>query len=306
MNPDGPFPLLALSSEHGSGKSTLTTLLERIVDPNTTERLAAFKDADALFSTSLSRWIVPYDNLSKISDENSDHLCRLATGGGYTKRQLYTDSDSYSITVKRPIILNGIALTLNRMDLLDRSYLVRLDPIPEEKRYPEEELYAAFEKAHPKILGALLTAVSRTLREKDYKPSPLPRMADAALFIMRAEKGGGLPWRTGIFEKVLVGREIEKRNDALMDDPVASKILALVEYSGWEGSLKSLLHTIHQATDIEERPFLPKLPKKLSRKLEELAPLLRSTGIQYTKKKIKVGQWVSISSERQNSAEATK
>jgi hypothetical protein len=305
MNPDGPFPLLTLSSEHGSGKSTLTTLLERTIDPNTTERLAAFKDVDALFSTSLSRWIVPYDNLSRINDENSDHLCRLSTGGGYTKRQLFTDSESYSVTVKRPVILNGIALTLNRLDLLDRSWLIRLNPIHEKERRPEGELYAAFEKTHPKILGALLAAVACALRERSYQPTYRPRMADAAAFVMRAERGGGLPWEIGTFESVLAERENEKRTDTLMDDPVGSKIVGFAEGTGWDGPLKSLLQTIHQGTDIEERPFLPKHPKNLSKKLEELAPLLRNAGICCVKKKTNTGKWVTISSEQQNSSDAT-
>lgn len=300
MNPEGPFPLLVLSSEHGSGKSTLTTLLQRIIDPNTTERLAAFRDADALFSTATSRWIMPYDNLGKISEENSNHLCRLATGGGYSKRQLYTDNDSYSITVKRPCILNGIALTLGRMDLLDRAYPVRLAPIPEGRLRTEGELYSAFEEVHPCILGALLTAISAAIREEAYTPRNTSRMADGETFILRAEKGGGLPWPVGTFGKVLARREAEKRDDAILDDLVASKIVNLSEGHGWEGSLKHLLQIIREGSDAEERGFVPAHPRGLTKKLEELMPLLRSKGIRLEKRKTEIGQWIVISMRPKN------
>ena len=304
MNPDGTYPLLCLSSEHGSGKSTLTTLLQRIIDPNSTERLAAFKDADALSSTATSRWIVPYDNLGKISEDHSNHLCRLATGGGYAKRQLYTDNVSFAVTMKRPVILNGIALILGRMDLLDRAYLVKLSAIPDGRRRDEKEFYAAFEKAHPLLLGALLSAVSAALRGKSHKPLNLTRMADAEAFVIRSEHAGGLPWPVGTYKDVLDRREAEKRDDAILDDPVAAKIVNLAQDGGWEGPLSNLLQVVRESADIAERPFLPQLPKALSKKLEELAPLLRGKGIRMERKKMTAGVRVTISKLR--SPEATE
>jgi hypothetical protein len=86
---------------------------------------------------------------------------------------------------------------------------------------------------------------------------------------------------------------------------VGSKIADFAEGAGWDGSLKSLLQAIHQGTDSEERPFLPKHPKSLSKKLEELAPLLRNAGIYCVKKKTNTGKWVTISSKRQGLEEAT-
>lgn len=294
MNPDGPFPILALSSEHGSGKSTLTTLLQRILDPNTTERLAPPKSSDDLYSVAISRRLLPYDNLSKVGDTLSDDLCRVATGTGNGKRKLFSDGDTFSVAVRRPIIVNGIALSLDRPDLLSRSYTVTLATIPEGKRRTEDRLYVAFEAAHPKILGALLTAVSAALREKDYEPLNLPRMADAASFILQAEKGGGLPWPVGTFFEVSQRKEDEKNDAAILDDPVALKVLNLSEGRGWEGRMQELLHEISAAASIEERRFLPATPKALGIKLERVKPLLRSKGVQYEKKRVVGGYWLTI------------
>jgi hypothetical protein len=38
----------------------------------------------------------------------SDALCRLASGGSFAVRQLYTDRDEVLFQAARPVILNGI------------------------------------------------------------------------------------------------------------------------------------------------------------------------------------------------------
>lgn len=281
MNPSGPFPILALSSEHGSGKSTLTTILQRLLDPQTTERLAPLKDADALFSSASGRWIVPLDNCGRINAEMSDHFCRLATGGGYEKRALYTDNDSYSVSVTRPLVLNGIALSLGRMDLLDRAFCVNLRPILEMERKTEERIYRNFESIQPLLVGALCTAASAALREREYKPRDLPRMADGAAFVMRAEKGGGLPWQPGTFAATLANRDGLKIETALLDDPVGAALLYIIQRNdSYSGTASNLLHNIKQVTHADEWQYLPKLPRSLSKRIEELTPFLRAKGIE--------------------------
>lgn len=96
----------------------------------------------------------------------SDALCRLSTGGGFAARTLYTDTDETAISIQRPVLLNGIGVGAVRGDLVSRTIIVGLDPIPEEKRKSETALMANFEKARPRILGALFTALSQAVREK--------------------------------------------------------------------------------------------------------------------------------------------
>jgi hypothetical protein len=56
-NPDGPFFVLSISSEHGSGKSSLSTVLKSVIDPNVAMRLSPPKDEDAVFATASSQWV---------------------------------------------------------------------------------------------------------------------------------------------------------------------------------------------------------------------------------------------------------
>jgi hypothetical protein len=51
---------------------------------------------------------------------------------------------------------------VTRPDLADRAVFLTLEPIPEERRRPEAELWAAFEAERPRILGVLLDAVMQS------------------------------------------------------------------------------------------------------------------------------------------------
>jgi hypothetical protein len=294
LNPAGGFPLLAVSAEAGSGKSTITTLVSRLVDPHSAERLSLFKDEDALVSAAASRWIVPFDNVSGLPSDKSDALCRLATGGGLSKRKLYTDNDNFTCTIKRPAILNGIELNLSRLDLLDRATIVKLKTISEWR--PESDIYESFVKLRPFILGSLLDAVSVSLKEGNWKPLKLPRMADAAAFVLRAEKGGGLPWLEGRYQETLERADDAKREIALDTDLVGYAILRLIEEGNgcWLGTMNDLYAQISEMVEIERKRYLPQTNSALSRKLTELAPLLRQEEIIIEKKREAKGICVTI------------
>jgi hypothetical protein len=100
--------------------------------------------------------VVSFDNLSSLQGWLSDTLCRLATGGSFSTRKLYTDTDETLIDVQRPCILNGIEDLATRGDLLERSLILYLPSISDTARRTERELWEQFEAAWPRILGALL------------------------------------------------------------------------------------------------------------------------------------------------------
>src|SRR5207237_9906417 len=87
----GPFPVLALHGEQGCGKSTITRVLRELVDPNEAALRAQPRDDRDLVIAANNSWMPCWDNLSKLPIWLSDALCRLATGGAFATRQLYTD-----------------------------------------------------------------------------------------------------------------------------------------------------------------------------------------------------------------------
>ena len=160
----GPYPVLVLSGEQGSAKSTFSAMMRALLDPNTAPLRALPREDRELFIAATNGHILTFDNVSGLRPWISDTLCRLATGGGFAVRQLYTDQDEVLFDAARPVILNGIEDIVERPDLADRAVFLTLEPIPEKCRRPEAELWAGFETERPRILGALLDAVVEGLK----------------------------------------------------------------------------------------------------------------------------------------------
>src|SRR6516164_6564020 len=93
LRPTGPHPLLAISGEQGSAKTVLSKLLRALVDPNVAPVRALSREQRELMIAANNSYLLAYDNLSGLPHWLSDSLCRLATGGSFAVRQLYTDDD---------------------------------------------------------------------------------------------------------------------------------------------------------------------------------------------------------------------
>jgi len=72
--------------------------------------------------------VLAFDNLSGLPPWLSDALCRLATGGSFAVRQLYTNEDEILFQAARPLLVNGIEDVISRPDLADRSIFLTLAP----------------------------------------------------------------------------------------------------------------------------------------------------------------------------------
>jgi hypothetical protein len=130
------------------------------VDPQEAALRAEPKDVEALMVGAKGSWMLAFDNLSRIPTWLSDALCRLSTGGGLGKRELYSDSEEHVLEAQRPVILTGIGFGILRDDLADRVAMVNLVRLEDGERRPEREIWEAFARAHPQALGALLDAVA--------------------------------------------------------------------------------------------------------------------------------------------------
>jgi hypothetical protein len=110
----GPFPLLAMSGEQGSAKTVLSKILRALVDPNVAQVRTMPREERDLFIAASNGHLLAFDNLSDIPARTSDALCRLASGGSFAIRQLYTDADEALFEAACPTILNGIEDVITR------------------------------------------------------------------------------------------------------------------------------------------------------------------------------------------------
>jgi hypothetical protein len=281
LRPRGPYPVLVVYGEQGTAKSTLVRILRALVDPNKADLRAEPRDTHDLAIAAANGWVVALDNISLIKGWLSDALCRLSTGGGFGTRELFTDRDEVIFDAERPVVLTGIEEIATRGDLLDRCVSIELDPIPEEQRRPESELWADVKASAGQIFGALLAAVAYALRtHKEVHLSKLPRMADFAVWATAAERGLGLP--AGAIMSAYTNNRASANDVALGSSAIASFVMAMVRERGnWSGTATNLLEDLNKNADDDLRRARgwPRSPQSLGGALRRLAPNLRAAGI---------------------------
>ncbi|MBD3672781.1 MAG: hypothetical protein HUJ26_04570 [Planctomycetaceae bacterium] len=279
----GAIPPLILIGEQGTAKSTATRQIRSLIDPHQSILRSAPKTERDLSIAAENNAVLTYDNLSHIPPELSDALCRLATGGGFATRKLYTDDEEQIFDARRPIILNSIDDIANRSDLLDRSVVLTLEQIPESKRRAESEFWAEFDQARSKLQGAIYDAISQALRRIDeVELEDLPRMADFAKLAVAAEPAMGVS--QGAFLRQYQENRRRIAQMALDASPIPSAVRSLLEADRrrrWSGTATDLLSALRLRASgtTGDRSAWPRTPRGISSTLRRLAPNLRKVGI---------------------------
>jgi len=279
-----PHVIIVLYGIQGSGKSTLFKIVRRVVDPSAVEVLTLPRNERERVQQLDHHWCAFYDNITSLPTWMSDTLCRAATGGGFTKRELYTDDHDIIYNFKRCVGLNGINIAAQRGDLLDRSLLVGLEDIPKKERRTEEQLLKDFEACKPYILGGFLNTLVKAIREYPYvKPKELFRMADFTRWGCAIAKALGKTEKDFLEAyNIKVKLQIE---EAAHSSPVATVLIDyLSNHKNWEGTPSSLYkillgHAKEMGISTRQKAF-PKAPHILVRKLNELAPSLKALGLE--------------------------
>lgn len=276
--PAGPYPILILGGEQGSGKSTLARLAQRIVDPVAGDLLQPPGDDRDLIAAAKHGRVLGFDNISGITSDLADSLCRLATGAEIGGRALFTNHDSASFRACRPIILNGIPDLAARGDLADRSIVIRLEHL--DRRITERDFWREVDACLPAITAALLDAMVSGLARIEEVPTPDCRMADFARLVVAAERA--LPWETGEFLAAYDANQSRIITSIIEGDLVAAKIVALVTRHGdWSGLVSELynLFTAEVPSESRRSSDWPGNARWFSERLTRAAPALRGIGI---------------------------
>jgi putative DNA primase/helicase len=288
LRPRGPYPILVLNGEQGSGKSSCSRYLRSLVDPSKAPIRAAPKDLRDLQVGADNSHVLAFDNLSSVPVWLADGFCRISTGGGFASRALYADREEMVFDATRPLLLNGIPSLVDRADVADRAITIRLREIAESERRSEEDMERQWLVMQPRILGALLDGVSAALRYLPEVQLPaMPRMADLARWVTAAEPGLGL--EPGSFVAVYTANRADASRATFDADPVAVAVASLMKFkpNGWDGTPTELLAALngHAAEDVKKLKLWPKTAQNLSNRLDRAAPVLRVRGFHVQRSK---------------------
>lgn len=281
--PDFPHTMLVIFGAQGSSKSTLSKIMRMLVDPSLIEAAGLHTKKQELIQMLDHHYFLFFDNVSHVSEEISDILCKAITGAGFQKRALYQNDEDIIYNIKRIIGINGINLVATRPDLLERSLLLELERIEVAERKTEGELYENFGRDLPLILGGVFDVLVKTLSiHPTVKIDSLPRMADWTIWGCAIAEALGYTK-----EEFLVAykNNITRQTEMLLNDNVvAMAVFAFMEdKESWIGTPTDLLKqltTEGSFADIDTREkYWPKGANILSRRLNELSTPLKQMGI---------------------------
>ena len=296
--------ILAVSGEQGSGKSTLTGVFKQLVDPHRAMRRSLPQSSEDLFIAAAGTHCILFDNVSEVPAWLADDLARIATGGSLGKRTKFSDTEETYITVRCPIVLNGIPDLATRADLADRSIILKLPAIPDAHRRDDAEIEADLADVAPGVLGALLDGVAAALRDRDEIAELIrgqekrPRMLDATIWSEAAGEAFGWP-RWQLLGDVLANRG-ELAEIVLEADTVASAVREFMkDKSCWKGQARPLLDEL--AKHITERVLKargwPRTGHHLSNALRRSQPGLRRIGLEIEFTRDRGSRWIEIANK---------
>ena len=282
-------PIQVLHGEKGSSKTSTMKLVRDIIDPAIVPVVSIPKTIDDLAVYISKNYVPCFDNIDTISNQVSDLLCIAVTGGGHTKRKLYTDDEEQVMFFQRFIVLNGINVVATRPDLLDRCILLELERIPPNERKEEKVLREEFEKDKPIILGAISETLSKAMSIYDQvELNNLGRMADFTRW------GYAIAEVLGIggdkFLEAYLNNQNNANIEALESHPVGFAMYKFMEdKTVWSGSPTKLLSELEIVAGFEKidttNSNWAKTPNVLSRRLNEIKSNLLDVGIEFERSK---------------------
>ena len=282
---DIPHPIEVIHGEKGASKTTTMRMNRSLIDPAPRDVISMPKGIQDLAIVISNNYMPCFDNLDTISAEKSDLLCIASTGGGYSKRKLYSDDDETIVSFKSRITLNGINVVATRADLLDRCIVLTLERIPEDERKEERLVWNSFNEDKPKILGAIFTILSVAKRiYETVELSKLGRMADFTRWGYAIAEAMGIGGE--VFLKAYLNNKKKANQEAVESNPVATALIKYMnENISFTGTVSNLLTVLNKVAEVEQIDTTSKLwakePNVLSRRLNEIKSNLELEGIYY-------------------------
>jgi hypothetical protein len=285
--PDIPHPIDVFHGDQGSAKTTSLKVKKELVDPSILSSVCFPTKKEELLQAAAHHWYLMFDNISELPKGISDILCRIVTGEGFSKRELYSDDRDVIYSFRRCIGINGINLVPENPDLLERCLIFECKSISPDKRIDEKIFWEKFKRDKPKLLGSLFELISDVL---DIYPTVTltnkPRMADFAIYGCAVAKALGMTesdFMSAYESNIKIQNQV-----SIESNPISSVLMTFMSNKkNWTGPATKLLKELDPVAvkmniDKSNKNY-PKDPRWVWRKLKVVKPNLAALGYEVSK-----------------------
>lgn len=279
------FVHLIINGDQGTGKSFLSYIISRIIDPNILGIKALPPSERELGLILVCTHVGCFDNTRTLTNKMSDRLCQISSGATDISRQLYTNGDLHLTVLHGAVVLNGIHDIVVASDLAQRSLTFHLKKIPSNQIQSESVLLQKFESAHPSIFAYLLNLMAAVFAELPKVEVVTPeRMIDFSRWLAAMEKVQCL--EPGFLQNAYSENLKEAQLDTLQGSTLASVVLSFVESIGskgfWQGTPQQLLDELEAISGYDTRftRDFPSNPIAMSKRLRGLKASLLTQGVE--------------------------
>jgi hypothetical protein len=278
-------PILLLKGVHASGKTTAAERIREIFDPASPTKMSISSNESDLALAFYSNPVCFFDNVGSITKRISDMFCKAVTGDGYSKRELYSDSNMVHYEYKRPVIMTSIHNPTTRKDFLSRCLPISMNSIGSGSRVCESVIDEEFQKDLPDIRGGILDLIVSALDIKDkITLHHQTRLGDFDKF------GAAIAYELGLDPNTFIQERLESEKEASLAGTSDLFFESLVEVITDAGG--ALLEPAPTFTDkinekIEANGGEPISSGSVGKKFEHHMEALEALGIEFDKDKNK-------------------
>lgn len=187
VSPLSALPILMVQGEPGSGKTTTATRIKELLDPSSSNVSIMPRESEKLADVLYPRSVCLFDNITGVSQAQSDILAIAATGGAYEKRKLYSDGDIFIQDISRQVIMTCVDTPVLRADLRSRILFIVSESLKDNYR-STQEMYYEWQEDLPHfraVLFRLASEVMADMHENYYAPTA--RLADFSVVVQAVD-----------------------------------------------------------------------------------------------------------------------